>query len=574
MKGFNNKAGLIIFFSFLMININFGQKPITRISEAEVNIQKVYIEANKEKLLGNHEDAIVLFGEVLRKQPNNDAAAFELARLYQKTGDKLKAKANGKKSVTLQPDNIWYSQYYAEILSEDGENEQAAEIYKNLSTRYPNNEDFYFEWAYMLVRANKPNEAIKIYDKLEDKFGVDERLTKRKYALYNVQNKTKKAESELVKLVKAYPREVRYKQKLADHYEGQNKTNKAQKIYKEILVMDPNHPEANLALAETFKKNGQEEQYLTAIKPLFKNPSTSIDLKVKELVPYIRKMPSYKNKDNIRNLLFDLGETLTLVHPKDAKAYSVYGDLLYHANETERALNVYKSTLKHDKSVYVVWEQTMYILSELHRADELLKMTEEALDLFPNQATIYFLNGVGHAMKSNHKESISSMEQALMMSRRDKSLRYRIYTELGAQYHYSKKYTKSIKAFESAMAINARDAYTLNNYAYFLSEQGKDLEKAQQLSSSANQLKPNQPSYQDTYGWILFKKAEYVKAERWIKKALVSSGENNADILEHYGDVLYKLDKTEEAVTYWQKAKEKGSKSSRLSKKITDRKLP
>ena len=65
---------------------------------------------------------------------------------------------------------------------------------------------------------------------------------------------------------------------------------------------------------------------------------------------------------------------------------------------------------------------------------------------------------------------------------------------------------------------------------------------------------------------------DYKAAERWLKKAVNVDG-NSSIILEHYGDVLFQLGQETEAVQYWEKAQTKGSESSLLEKKITDKKL-
>jgi tetratricopeptide (TPR) repeat protein len=575
MKSSNEKKNIMksyitLFFCTIAFTL-LGQ--IKQVSEEEVNLQKVYIEGMKEKILGNHDEAIVLFQEVIKLSPKNDAASYELAQIYQKTGATIKAKKFAKKAVILAPDNVWYGIFYAEVLSKDGDFGQAAEIYKNLVAQHPSNEQYYFEWAYMFVRANKPTEAIKIYDQLEGQIGVDERITRRKYSLYLAQGKTKKAENELIQLTKAFPYEIEYLQLLAEFYNQNGKENKAKDVFKSILALDKEDAVANLALAESFKAGDDETRYLTSIKTIFKNPEVNIDLKIKELVPYIRKMSEYKNKKNIQKLLFDLGETLISVHPNEAKAFSVYGDLLYHADENERALEVYKKTLERDNSVFVVWEQVFYLLKDMNRGDELYKMTEDAMDIFPNQATVFYMNGVASSLKKKYKNAVDGLEQALMMAGRDKSLKVQIYTQLGIQYNYLKNNKKSDEAFDMALSINPRDVSTLNAYSYALCERGSDLEKARQMSSNANQLVTNNGDYQNTYGLILFKLEDYKAAERWLKQSLENGGKENATTLERYGDVLYKLDKVDEAVSYWQKAQSKGSQSSILNKKITDRKL-
>ena len=88
-----------------------------------------------------------------------------------------------------------------------------------------------------------------------------------------------------------------------------------------------------------------------------------------------------------------------------------------------------------------------------------------------------------------------------------------------------------------------------------------------------NIIVPNNSSYQDTYGWVLYKLGRFDDAKIWINKAIESGGKANDVIMEHYGDVLYKLGDKENALQFWIKAKEAGKGSEFLDKKVADKKL-
>ena len=91
------------------------------------------------------------------------------------------------------------------------------------------------------------------------------------------------------------------------------------------------------------------------------------------------------------------------------------------------------------------------------------------------------------------------------------------------------------------LEINPKDTYVLNNYSYYLSLRNMDLDKAEAMSRKANELDPNNGNSQDTYAWILYASKKYTEAKEWIEKAILNGGEKNAVILEHYGDILFKL---------------------------------
>lgn len=556
--------------SLLETNPLLGQD--NRPTQKDIDIQQLYIEANKEKLIGNTDEAITLFKEVMSKDKGNHGAAYELAKLYQEQGDKEKSIASAKQAAELDPNNEWYQLLYADLLREDNQFDKAATAYHELVKKHPRTDRYYYEWAYMLIRDNKPFEAVKAYDELEKIKGIDEGTSKRKYTIYMANNKPSKAEEEIKKLVQAFPREVSYRHTLAELYDNTGDKKKSQEVYKEILEIDPEDAIANIVMAEAFKKGGEELKYLNSVTELFKNPSINIDIKVKELFPYIKKASETKD-DALKAKILELGKTLTEVHPEEAKAFSIYADLLYYTGDTETALTQYKKTADLDDGVFTVWEQILYILAELEKTEELIETSEEVMDIYPNQATVYYMNGVGNSMKNNHDDAVSSFDQALMMVGNDQALKFKIHVEMARSFFQLKEYDKSDKNFEVALGMSPRDYIVLNSYSYYLAQRGEKLERAKEMAKLANDLAPDRPSFLDTYGWVLYKMGDFEGAKKLIERALEKGGKTSADILEHYGDVLYQLNDVNGAVQYWQQAAQNGGTSDLLKKKIADKKL-
>ena len=113
----------------------------------------------------------------------------------------------------------------------------------------------------------------------------------------------------------------------------------------------------------------------------------------------------------------------------------------------------------------------------------------------------------------------------------------------------------------------------LNNYAYYLSVRKENLEKAKEMSFKCNKLEQNNGTYQDTYAWILYELKDYENAKQWMLKSLKNGSDISAVVVEHYGDILYKLGDIEEAIIQWKKAKNLGGVSKNLNKKINEGKL-
>jgi tetratricopeptide (TPR) repeat protein len=129
----------------------------------------------------------------------------------------------------------------------------------------------------------------------------------------------------------------------------------------------------------------------------------------------------------------------------------------------------------------------------------------------------------------------------------------------------------AFKQFDESVILDPDNHIALNNYAYYLSLTGENLDKAERMSGKVIEKFPDNATYLDTYAWVLFKKGEYKLARFYMESALKYSEEENSTLLEHYGDILFKLQQTDEAIKYWQKAKDLGEYSELLEKKINQR---
>ncbi|MEL6561426.1 MAG: tetratricopeptide repeat protein [Bacteroidota bacterium] len=164
------------------------------------------------------------------------------------------------------------------------------------------------------------------------------------------------------------------------------------------------------------------------------------------------------------------------------------------------------------------------------------------------------------------------MERGVRYARRSPELQVAFYGQLGDSYNALGNYQKSDASYEKALQLEPGNEYALNNYSYYLSLRGEKLEAAESMSASLIEKFPDNSSYLDTYGWVLYKSGKLKEAKRIFERA-VKLNTAGGIIFEHYGDVLFKLGRKEEALAQWQKAKEVGSASNLIDKKIADRKL-
>lgn len=536
----------------------------------KLELDFMFHEANKQRMLGNYEKALVLYSKCIKINPNQPFFHYELANLYTMANQQQIALQFAEKAVQLDPNNKWYRLQFAQSLQESGDTESAIKQYEKLIELEPENVDLYFDLARMQIYSEKYKDALESLNEIEKSIGINEEIIRQKEKIYIKLNDIESAANELQKLIKAYPDEVHYKGLLADLYLANDMPEKAFSIYQEILAKDPNNPYARLSLYDYYKSKNEDIKALEEAKLAFQSPDLDIDTKVQILLSYY----SLSDKSaTLKKEAFELNKILIKTHPEEAKAYTIYADFLLRENKLEGAKENYLKAIEYDNSRYPIWNQLLFLESELNDKEGLERDSKRAIELFPNQPIPYFFYGILQLEKKQYAEAIEYLEIGKDFVLDNPPLKTQFYASLGDAYNSLKNYPKSDAAYEKALEIDGKNIHVLNNYSYFLSVRGEKLEYAEKLSALCNELEPNQPNYQDTYAWILYKQGKYVQAKDWLEKALKAGGSKNAVILEHYGDVLYQLNQPEKALEQWKKAKEQGEGSEWLNKKIEEGKL-
>jgi tetratricopeptide (TPR) repeat protein len=232
---------------------------------------------------------------------------------------------------------------------------------------------------------------------------------------------------------------------------------------------------------------------------------------------------------------------------------------------------MFLTALQLDNSVFETWHQLITLDYELNQVDSLLRHSEQALELFPNQGVFWFFNGYGFLMKKDYEKAVQSLEQSKGLSGSNKQLLNDIHLLLGDSYNGIGDYIKSDASYETVLTNDPDNATVLNNYSYYLSLRKEKLDRAKQMAGKLIEKHPDNPTYLDTYAWILYMMEDYKQAKKYLEKAAAKA--TNGTILEHYGDVLYKLGETELALQQWMKAKQLGESSDLIDKKIAQKKL-
>jgi len=116
---------------------------------------------------------------------------------------------------------------------------------------------------------------------------------------------------------------------------------------------------------------------------------------------------------------------------------------------------------------------------------------------------------------------------------------------------------KAYETYEEALKADPDRTSVLNNYAYYLSLEGKSLRKALKMSRRTVELEPDNATYLDTYGWLLYLLKRPKEAKPYFKHAMLYGGKDSATVLEHYSKVLEALGEDDLALYYKNLAEQK-----------------
>ncbi len=511
--------------------------------------------------------------------PTNAAVNYKLSETSAKLNQLPEALAYGKAAVRLEPKNRFYYLLLAQLYTGQQQYEDAAEVYAGLLREVPDSEKYLFPLADLYILTSRYDQALETLDRAEKRFGVVEETALKKQQIYLKRHDLPKAVAATEALIDANPLEVRYILGLAAMLAANNDHGRAQEQVDRVLRINPDHPQALLLHADLRRHFDDAATAEQDVRRAFRSPDLDIDDRVRILVEYIRRLPAAEatpkptpDQQQLRRTALELAALTVQTNPREAKAYAVAGDLQTLSGLKPEARASYLSAVRFDNSKFKIWQQIVLLDAELKETDSLLRHTERALALFPNQPLLYFYNGTALLVKKEYAKAARSLEYGRKLVPDEPDLRRQFDAQLGDVYEYLKEYAKSAAAYESVLATEPDNANVLNNYAYYLSLRSQNLEKARTMSERLVRLHPDVGNYLDTHAWVLYKLGQYEPAREFLERAI--KDQPSPEVFEHYGDVLWRLGRPDDALQQWQRARQlQREPSDALERKIHDKNL-
>lgn len=548
-----------------LINSTAGSNEKEELSDQEnIRFQNAFFAAESAKATDQPKKAYEAFLKCEGLQPNNAAVKYELAQLDIENKKPEAAQDRLNKAIELEPSNPWYRQMRASLYMDYS---RFADAEKDLRWLVENHDDInhFYDLSTCLLYQDKGDEAIAVYNQLEQKVGVSEELTLQKFQIRLTMEQPEKALEELDSGLEELPGSLAILGEKANLLLSLQRDEEAFQTLQTMEEIDPQNGMVQLQLADYYNAIGQGEKSFDALLKAFSSKEVSIDQKVAILLRFYDRSEFDETALKQAHALL---EKLKLQHPKEAKTYSITGDFLLREEGYEAARTAYDKAVELDPSRNAIWLQILNLDFQLQDWDRLITDSDRLIELFPTQADAYLMKATGQLQKEAYKEALATLNIGKNMVIENKLLEAQFFSTMGQAYHELNEFKKSDEAYERSIALDPNNPFVLNNYAYFLSVRGEHLELAEKHSKRSNELIPGTSSFEDTYGWILFRLGRYEEALLWVELAMDHGADKDGVVLEHYGDILFHLGRIDEAISYWKRAKNQDGGSDHLEQKI------
>ena len=496
----------------------------------------------------------VLF-KLLAQDADNDAAWYYLGMTSLMSQEVSEAEEYLKKAVELDPDNFWYRYRLAGLYGATQRQELTVDMYEKLLEDFPKRSELYLDMVDLYAAQGEYEKALDTINQVETVFGVSENLVMYRFNLLRRMGRHEEAFESLEKFNEEYSSPY-VLTTLADWQMSMYNDSTAIAYYDEALELAPDYAPALLGKAETYRLTRMYDDYFGVMDTFVSSKDIPAAAKSEYLMAVVQKTdPKF-----IRSFTPQLDSVITKavdVHPADSLLTRTAGVYFYSTGRNDAAKDYFGRTV-------ASWPESMSaaatLVEFLMYAEDWEALSEEgrkAFDKFPGETAFLEMASVGDYNLKRYDDVLDICRKVLEVAPADSSSTLRAWSTMGDIYHTLGDAKKSYKAYDKALKINPDYVYVLNNYAYYLSMEGRKLKKAYEMSRKTIEAEPDNSTYLDTFGWILFLQGKPDQAKPHFKQAMLYGGKESPVILDHYAEVLYALEEYDMAFVYWNLARQK-----------------
>lgn len=548
-------------FSVLLFTACIGKQGVSKAPGGldsglkETHYYNLFTNATKHALFGNNKTAIPLYEACIEDFPQQAAPYYQLSSIYLRENDNDKALDYAKKAYNLDPGNRWYKEHLGNIYHYLKMYDDAIDIYLELLKENPDDELVY-NVSLLYSDRGKFRESLEVIGRISDEYRNSYEVLMLKHKDYHSMGMYDSAIYELETLVQVFSEGVDSYGILAEYLAEIGRIDYARDVYMDILRRDSTNGLALLSFSEFYLRQDKVDSAFCFLEQAFCCSDLLADDKLGTIINLMQDpVITEKYADTILKFIEYIGE-----EEKGFSYYAAKADLYMNMRNFFDAKPILDSVLLYEKENYLVWEQTLRVNANLGNHNEVIRISDEALLYFPNEPNVYVLRANSYSALEEYDLAIVDLEKVL-----DYELvnfqKIQVYALLAEAYHTKGRNSDSDEYFERILELDEYNTIIRNNYAYYLAVREERLEYAEKLSRYTIDTDPLNPTFLDTYGWILFKMGRFEEAKKYIEAAIRNGSDRNPEVLEHYGDIMIELGRCDEAIEAFEKILEIQSNS-------------
>ena len=495
--------------------------------------------------------AEAILKKILAADPANDAAWYYSAICATRQSNIKLAKECLQKAVSLDPGNFWYRQRLATAYTIGGERDKAAAEYESMLAAYPKKTDLYYSLFNIYISKGETGKALRLLDEIDTVSGKNDWTVSTRYSLLLKENRSEEARQMLKDYSDAYPSPQALCM-LADLEIGMDRDSTALAYYDEAISLDSNYGPALLGRAEIHRIRKDFKSYFSDIDGIAANKNLPSGGKADYLLHISRsyRPDTYAHLDTTCTILRQ-------THPGDTAIARAVGLFYYATGREDLSEAVFRDNKDSHPDDRNAISLLLQLLSSRKKYRQMADECYQAAKKFPGDRVYFETANYAEYQLKNYQGIIENCEKLLASKPSDKGMVISAYSTIGDMYNALGDRKQCLKAYDKVLKTDPDNLQVLNNYAYFLSEDGRQLGKAYKMSKKTIEAEPDNPTYLDTFGWILHLQGKDLEAKQFFKHAMLYGGKDSAVILAHYAVVLEKLGETALAESYKRQAKQK-----------------
>lgn len=560
----------------LLLFLSFGVLCASAQDSNKAKADHFILEGHRQMLLGNNSDAFEMFRHGLMLNPKSSVALSELSHFWQYLRQDSLSLQYMKLATQYAPDNYWNKEALVDFYVDAGKTDDAINVLEQLAKQFPEKEDVLLMLETLYKQKQDYANVVRVLDALEVKEGKSEQLSIEKFRTYVQMKDEKKAFEEMSELAEEYPNDLRYRVLLGDLYVDQGQYDEGLKVYQAVEEEDSTNIYLMSSMLNYYTKTNQDSLYQQQLNKVCTNPQLDEETRLRFLNGLVFQNMQ-ENKDP--QPLLEIFKKVLAMPQENTQILELCTRFMVTlkrpADEVKPVLN---QMLDINPENNMARGLLLEYAVEANDLPEVIRISKPAVDYSIDDPVFYYYLGVAYFQTDSAQLAVKTFRKGLQKvdSKTNLQLLTNMYALMGDAYHQLGDNKHAYECYDSCLLYRPDEAMVLNNYAYYLSLEEKQLEKAEEMSRRSLEKESDNYTYIDTYAWILFKQKKYGEAKEYIDKALAIMGDdieaNDATIIEHAGDIYAKNGQKERAVEFWQQAVDLGNASVVLKKKLNKKK--